>query len=79
MKKVLVYAFIGLGIGVSGYASYLIFKKISDARIDSKTVSEPAETFFLTGNVAERIKSNLNIKQLLIPQMGMQFVDYTLS
>jgi len=47
--------------------------------IDSKTVSEPAETFFLTGNVAERIKSNLNIKQLLIPQMGMQFVDYTLS
>ena len=47
--------------------------------IDSKTVSEPAEAFFLTGNIAERIKSNLNIKQLLIPQMGMQFVDYTLS
>jgi hypothetical protein len=39
MKKVLVYALIGLGVGVSGYASYLIFKKLGDARIDSKTVS----------------------------------------
>jgi hypothetical protein len=39
MKKVLVYAFIGLGVGVSGYATYLIFKKLSDARIDAKTVS----------------------------------------
>ena len=39
MKKGLVYAFIGLGVGVGSYATYLIVKKLSDARIDSKTVS----------------------------------------
>lgn len=39
MKKGLVYAFIGLGVGVSGYATYLIFKRLADARIDSRTVS----------------------------------------
>ena len=47
--------------------------------IDQKVISEPAETFFLHGEIAERIKTNLKINQLLIPQMGMQFVDYTLS
>jgi len=47
--------------------------------IDSKTVNEPADGFFLTGNVSDRIKMNMRIKQLLIPQMGMQFLDYTLS
>jgi len=39
MKKGLVYAFIGLGLGVGGYTTYLIFKQLSNARIDSKTVS----------------------------------------
>ena len=39
MKKVLVYTFVGLGLGVGGYATYLIYKNISNARIDSKTVS----------------------------------------
>jgi len=39
MKKVLVYVFIGLGVGVGGYASYLLIKNFNDARIDSKTVS----------------------------------------
>jgi len=39
MKKGLVYAFIGLGVGVGGYATYLIFKNIRNARIDSRTVS----------------------------------------
>ena len=39
MKKGLVYAFIGIGVGVSGYAIYLLVKNLNDARIDSKTVS----------------------------------------
>ena len=39
MKKGLVYALIGLGIGVSGYSIYYIFKLINNARIDSRTVS----------------------------------------
>ena len=39
MKKGLVYALIGLGVGVGGYATYLIVKKLRDARIDSKTVT----------------------------------------
>jgi hypothetical protein len=39
MKKGLVYAFIGIGVGVSGYAVYLLIKNFNDARIDSKTVS----------------------------------------
>lgn len=39
MKKGLVYAMIGLGLGVGGYATYLIFTKLRDARIDSRTVS----------------------------------------
>ena len=39
MKKGLVYAFIGLGLGVGGYATYLLIKNFNDARIDSKTVS----------------------------------------
>lgn len=47
--------------------------------VDHKVVNEPADGFFLTGNVSDRIKMNLHIRQLLIPQMGMQFVDYTLS
>jgi 2-polyprenyl-3-methyl-5-hydroxy-6-metoxy-1,4-benzoquinol methylase len=60
--------------------TYGKFISESNLRIlDAKTVSEPADAFFLTGNVANRIKSNLNIKNLLIPQMGMQFLDYTLS
>ncbi len=47
--------------------------------VDQKTVNEPADSLFLSGNFADRIKMILKIKQLLIPQMGMQFVDYTLS
>ena len=47
--------------------------------IDQKTIAEPAERFFLAGDVANKIKENLNIKNLLIPQMGMQFCDYTLT
>jgi hypothetical protein len=39
MKKVLVYTFIGLGLGVGGYATYLIIRNINNARIDSRTVS----------------------------------------
>lgn len=39
MKKGLVYAFLGLGLGVGSYATYLIFRNIKNARIDSKTVS----------------------------------------
>lgn len=39
MKKGLVYAIIGLGLGVGGYATYLIFRNIINARIDSRTVS----------------------------------------
>lgn len=39
MKKVLVYGFIGIGLGVGGYATYLIIRNIKNARIDSKTVS----------------------------------------
>lgn len=57
-------------------------KFISDAGLkmtDHKVINEPAHNFFLTGNMAERIKMNLKIKQLLIPQMGMQFVDYLLT
>lgn len=57
-------------------------KFISDAglkMVDHKLINEPAHNFFLTGTMADRIKMNLKIKQLLIPQMGMQFVDYTLA
>jgi hypothetical protein len=39
MKKGLVYAFIGLGVGVSGYAIYFLIKNFNNARIDSRTVS----------------------------------------
>jgi hypothetical protein len=39
MKKGLVFALIGLGLGVGGYATYLLIKNFNDARIDSKTVS----------------------------------------
>lgn len=39
MKKGLVYAVIGLGLGVGGYATFLIFRKLSNARVDSKTVT----------------------------------------
>jgi hypothetical protein len=39
MKKGLVYAFIGLGLGVGGYATYLIIRNIRNARIDARTVS----------------------------------------
>jgi len=39
MKKGLVYTFIILGLGVGGYATYLLIKNFNDARIDSKTVS----------------------------------------
>jgi len=39
MKKGLAYGLIGLAVGVTGYASYLIYKRISDARIDSRVVS----------------------------------------
>lgn len=47
--------------------------------ISENVVNEPAEQFFLNGEIAERIKANLQIPNLLIPQMGMQFVDYTLG
>jgi len=39
MKKGLVYALIGIGIGVTAYSTYYIFKNIRNARIDSRTVS----------------------------------------
>ena len=39
MKKFLTYSLIGLGVGIGAYATYLISKKISDARIDARTVS----------------------------------------
>jgi hypothetical protein len=39
MKKGLVYALIGLGIGVSGYSIYFVIRNLNNARIDSKTVS----------------------------------------
>ena len=39
MKKGLVYALIGLGVGVSGYAIYFLIKNFNNARIDSRTVS----------------------------------------
>ena len=39
MKKGLVYALIGIGIGVTGYSIYFIIRNINNARIDSKTVS----------------------------------------
>jgi hypothetical protein len=39
MKKGLVYALIGLGIGVTGYSIYFIIRNINNARIDSRTVS----------------------------------------
>jgi hypothetical protein len=39
MKKGLVYTFIILGLGVGGYATYLLIKNFNDARIDSRTVS----------------------------------------
>jgi hypothetical protein len=39
MKKGLVYALIGLGIGVTAYSTYYIFRLLNNARIDSRTVS----------------------------------------
>jgi len=39
MKKGLVYAMIGLGVGIGGYATYLIFTNLRNARIDARTVS----------------------------------------
>jgi hypothetical protein len=47
--------------------------------LSENIVTEPAEQFFLEGEIAERIKTNLGISNLLIPQMGMQFLDYTAS
>lgn len=39
MKKTLAYIFIGLAVGVSGYAVYFLVKNFDNARIDSKTVT----------------------------------------
>jgi hypothetical protein len=39
MKKGLVYTFVVLGVGVVGYATYLLIKNFNDALIDSRTVS----------------------------------------
>jgi len=39
MKKALVYGLIGLGIGVTAYSTYYIFRLLSNARIDSRTVT----------------------------------------
>lgn len=39
MKKSLVYVFLGLGLGVGSYATYLIIRNIKNARIDSRTVT----------------------------------------
>lgn len=39
MKKVLVYTVLAVGLGVGFYASYLIFRNVNNARIDSRTVS----------------------------------------
>ncbi len=47
--------------------------------LNQKVINESAEQIFLSGKFAERIKSNLKTNLLLIPQMGMQFIDYTLS
>ena len=45
--------------------------------LSENLVTEPAEQFFLEGESEKRIKNNLGISNLLIPQMGMQFIDYT--
>lgn len=47
--------------------------------VSENVVTEPAEQFFLEGESEKRIKNNLGIGSLLIPQMGMQFLDYTVS
>jgi 2-polyprenyl-3-methyl-5-hydroxy-6-metoxy-1,4-benzoquinol methylase len=46
---------------------------------DQKTITEPADSWYLTGDAANRIRSNLRINNLLIPQMGMHFLDFTLT
>jgi 2-polyprenyl-3-methyl-5-hydroxy-6-metoxy-1,4-benzoquinol methylase len=57
-------------------------KFIFDAELKIVThnvTNQPAEQLFLSGVFAERIKKNLKQTNLMIPQMGMQFVDFTLS
>jgi len=39
MKKGLLYALIGLGVGVAGYSVYYLVRNIKNARIDARTVS----------------------------------------
>lgn len=46
---------------------------------DQKTITEPADSWYLTGSAANRIRVNLKINNLLIPQMAMQFLDFTLT
>lgn len=55
---------------------------INDAKlkiIDQKVVSESVDDFCIKGEIAERIKKNMGITNLMIQQMGMQFIDYTLG
>ena len=47
--------------------------------VHQNVVTEQAEGFFLNGEIANRIKKTLGMNNLPIPQMGMQFLDYTLS
>jgi hypothetical protein len=39
MKKALSYTLLALGLGLVSYSTFLIIKKLSDARIDSRTVT----------------------------------------
>ena len=39
MKKGLVYTLLGIGLGLASYSTFLIVKKISNAIIDSRTVT----------------------------------------
>jgi|688.fasta_scaffold145106_2 hypothetical protein len=39
MKKALIYTILGLGLGLVSYSAYLIVTKLSNARIDSRTVT----------------------------------------
>lgn len=39
MKKALSYTLLALGLGLVSYSTFLIIKKLSDARVDSRTVT----------------------------------------
>lgn len=56
-------------------------KYIEDAQlkiVSQSVVNEQAEKMFLSGDFGHRIKTNLGMRNIPIPQMGMQFLDYTI-